>query len=113
MMINNFLGKQFPIIQAPMSAVQDSAVAISFSNCSGLGSLPYAILTSEKLRAELAFFKSQTKNLFNLIFFCYHQPKVFFDREQKWLKILEPYFNEFSLSSANIQNGSDRGFSEK
>tara|TARA_B100001559_G_scaffold39683_1_gene29561 strand:+ start:576 stop:773 length:198 start_codon:yes stop_codon:yes gene_type:complete len=40
MMINNFLGKQFPIIQAPMSAVQDSAVAIAFSNCSGLGSLP-------------------------------------------------------------------------
>jgi hypothetical protein len=34
-----------------------------------LGSLPYAILTSEKLRAELAFFKSQTKNLFNLNFF--------------------------------------------
>ena len=40
MMINNFLGKQFPIIQAPMSAVQDSALAIAFSNCSGLGSLP-------------------------------------------------------------------------
>ena len=40
MMINNFLGKQFPIIPAPMSAVQDSAVAIVFSNCSGLGSLP-------------------------------------------------------------------------
>ena len=57
----------------------------------------------------MAFFKSQTKNLFNVIFFYHQQPKVYFEREQKWLKILEPYFNEFSLSSANIQNGSDRG----
>ena len=61
MMINNFLGKQFPIIQAPMSAAQDSAVAIAFSNCSGLGSLPYAILSSDKLGAELAFFNPKQR----------------------------------------------------
>jgi nitronate monooxygenase len=29
---NNFLGTQFPIIQAPMAGVQDSALAIAVSN---------------------------------------------------------------------------------
>ena len=92
---NNFLGTQFPIIQAPMAGVQDSALAIAVSNGGGLGSLPCAMLTPEKLRAELTLIKSQTRNPFNVNFFCHRQPQANAEREQKWLDILEPYFEEF------------------
>jgi len=50
---NIFLGTKLPIIQAPMAGVQDSALAIAVSNWGGLGSLPCAMLSLEKLRAEL------------------------------------------------------------
>ena len=111
---NNFLGTQFPIIQAPMAGVQDSALAIAVSNGGGLGSLPCAMLTSEKLRAELTLIKSQTKNPFNVNFFCHRQPQANTEREQKWLNILEPYFKEFGLSSADITKGAGREpFSEE
>jgi nitronate monooxygenase len=108
-MVNkNFLGTQFPIIQAPMAGVQDSALAIAVSNAGGLGSLPCAMLTPEKLRAELTLIKSQTVNPFNVNFFCHHQPQANIECEQKWLKILQPYFDEFCLSSADLSKCSGR-----
>ena len=108
-MVNkNFLGTQFPIIQTPMAGVQDSALAIAVSNSGGLGSLPCAMLTPEKLRAELTLIKSQTGNPFNVNFFCHRQPQANIEREQKWLNILEPYFEEFGLSSADLTKGAGR-----
>ena len=108
-MVNKyFLGTQFPIIQAPMAGVQDSALAIAVSNAGGLGSLPCAMLTPEKLRAELTLIKSQTGNPFNVNFFCHRQPQANIEREQKWLNILEPYFEEFALSSAELTKGAGR-----
>ena len=73
-----------------------------------MGSLPCAMLTPEKLRAELTLIKSQTRNPFNVNFFCHRQPQANAEREQKWLDILEPYFEEFGLSSADITKGVGR-----
>ena len=91
-----------------MAGVQDSALAIAVSNAGGLGSLPCAMLTPEKLRAELTLIKSQTGNPFNVNFFCHRQPQANIEREQKWLNILEPYFEEFALSSADLTKGAGR-----
>src|SRR3954469_22887995 len=43
-----------PIVQAPMAGVQGSALAIAVSNAGGLGSLPVALLSLDRLRDELA-----------------------------------------------------------
>ncbi|MBL4824061.1 MAG: nitronate monooxygenase [SAR324 cluster bacterium] len=104
----NFLGTKFPIIQAPMVGVQDSALAIAVSNAGGLGSLPCAMLAPETLRVELKALKSQTVKPFNVNFFCHTPPEPNIERGQKWLEILNPYFKEFKLNSADITKDAGR-----
>ena len=48
------LGIELPIIQAPMAGVQGSALAVAVCNAGGLGSLPGAMLGVDVLREELA-----------------------------------------------------------
>ena len=73
--LQQLLGIQHPIIQAPMAGVQTSALAIAVSNAGGLGSLPCAMLTLETMRSELATIRSQTNQPFNVNFFC-HTPQI-------------------------------------
>ena len=61
MRLEQFLGIERPIIQAPMAGVQNSALAIAVSNAGGLGSLPCAMLSADELRSELQTIR--TKNL--------------------------------------------------
>ncbi len=102
------MGTKFPIIQAPMAGVQDSALTIAVSNAGGAGSLPCAMLTPDTIRSELKAIKSKTANPFNLNFFCHKQPEHDRERELKWHDILEPYCKEFKLNSSNITRGTDR-----
>ncbi len=51
--ITDFFGIDLPIIQAPMAGAQGTAMAIAVSNAGGLGSLPCAMLSPEKMRAEM------------------------------------------------------------
>ena len=108
MAINSLLGTEFPIIQAPMAGVQDSALVIAVSNAGGLGSLPCAMLTPETLYAELTAIKSQTEKPFNVNFFCHTPPEPNIECELKWLEILQPYFKEFDINSADIKRGAGR-----
>ena len=43
---------RFPVIQAPMADVQDSELAITVANAGGLGCLPCAMLSLEKMRKK-------------------------------------------------------------
>ena len=47
MKLQQLLGIELPIIQAPMAGVQGSALAVAVSNVGGLGSLPCAMLSLE------------------------------------------------------------------
>ena len=47
------LGCRLPVIQAPMAGVQSSRLALAACRAGALGSLPAAMLTPEKLCAEL------------------------------------------------------------
>ena len=47
----DLFGVEFPVIQAPMAGVQDSALALAVTAAGGLGSLPCAMLTAEKIEA--------------------------------------------------------------
>lgn len=88
---------EFPIIQAPMAGVQDSALAIAVSNAGGLGSLPCAMLSPEALHEELATIRSRTAKPVNVNFFCHTPPTPDPEREAAWRELLEPYFEEFGV----------------
>jgi nitronate monooxygenase len=95
--IENFLGTEFPIIQAPMAGVQDHALAVAVSNGGGLGSLPCATLSPDALRKELGAIKTETARPFNANFFCHNQPEPDSEREKRWRTVLMPFFREYGI----------------
>jgi nitronate monooxygenase len=106
--IQQLLGIDLPIIQAPMAGVQGSALAIAVSNAGGLGSLPCAMLSLDALRAELAVLTSATSRPFNVNFFCHAAPPPDPAREDAWRQALRPYYDELGLDVAAISGGGGR-----
>ena len=47
----DLLGIDLPIIQAPLAGANGAAMAIAVAEAGGLGSLPCAMLSTDKLRA--------------------------------------------------------------
>ena len=108
MTLQQLLGVELPIIQAPMAGVQGSALAVAVSNAGGLGSLPCAMLTLDAIRTELAAMKAQTNKPFNVNFFCHTQPPPNPGREASWRAMLSPYYEEFGIDAATIPAGPGR-----
>jgi nitronate monooxygenase len=106
--LTSLLGADLPIIQAPMAGVQGSALAIAVSNAGGLGSLPAAMLTPDRLRDEVAAMAAQTSRPYNVNFFCHAPPVPDEAREARWRDLLAPYYRELDIDSQNIQPGSGR-----
>jgi nitronate monooxygenase len=108
MNLQQLLGIELPIIQAPMAGVQGSALAVAISNAGGLGSLPCAMLSPEAIRHELIALKAQTNKPFNVNFFCHTPPTPNAEREAAWRTLLAPYFKEFSIDPDTIPTGPSR-----
>lgn len=108
MKIQELLGIELPVIQAPMAGVQRSALTIAVSNAGGLGSLPCAMLGLDALRSELEAIRAQTDKPFNINFFCHTPPAVDPAREAAWRKALAPYYGEFGIDPDNIPAGPGR-----
>ncbi|MDB5929929.1 MAG: 2-nitropropane dioxygenase [Polaromonas sp.] len=108
MTIQELFGIGLPIIQAPMAGVQTSALAIAVSNAGGLGSLPCAMLTPEVLRAELEAITAQTRQPYNVNFFCHTPPEPDPQRESQWRAALAPYYAEFGIDPASVPAGGGR-----
>jgi nitronate monooxygenase len=106
--LQELLGIELPVIQAPMAGVQGSALAVAVSNAGGLGSLPCAMLSPAALRAELVAIKSQTDKPFNVNFFCHTPPVPSEEREAAWRAALAPYFEEYGIDAASIPAGPGR-----
>lgn len=102
------LDTEYPIIQAPMAGVQDSRLAIAVAKAGGIGSLPCAMLSSDKLQSELVTLQVATDKPINLNFFCHQPPQVNEQVEQSWRKLLEPYYKKYGLSQGVIREGSAR-----
>ncbi len=100
--LQQLLGIELPIIQAPMAGVQGSALAVAVCNAGGLGSLPCAMLGPDALRKELVALKSQTNRPFNVNFFCHVPPTPDAEREAAWRALLAPYYNEFGIGPEGI-----------
>ena len=108
MTLQQLLGIELPIIQAPMAGVQGSALAVAVSNGGGLGSLPCAMLTLDDLRKELTAIKTQTDKPFNVNFFCHAPPEPSAKREAAWRAALAPYYKEYGIDADSISAGSGR-----
>ena len=106
--LQDLLGVQLPIIQAPMAGVQDSRLALAVSNAGGLGSLPCAMLTVDAIRKELAAIGAGTDKPFNVNFNCHPLPTVSAEREAKWRAALAPYYAEFGVHVNALSTGPAR-----
>jgi nitronate monooxygenase len=112
--LQELLGIELPIIQAPMAGAQGSALAIAVSEAGGLGSLPCALLGLAAIRKELTAITEQTRKPFNVNFFCHVQPERDEAREAAWRHALEPYFDELGVDPSQIVAGAGRQpFSEE
>lgn len=99
---------ELPIIQAPMAGVQGSTLAIAVSKAGGLGSLPCAMLTLDRMRAEITAIRAATSNPFNVNFFCHTPPQPDAAREARWRAALSRYYEEFGIDPAQISAGPGR-----
>jgi nitronate monooxygenase len=105
---SSLLGTDLPLVQAPMAGVQGSALAIAVSNAGGLGSLPAAMLTPDGLRDEIATVTAHTSGPYNINFFCHVPAPTDAGREARWLALLAPYYREFGVDAATVQQGPGR-----
>src|SRR5918993_4145529 len=108
MTLQQLLGIELPIIQAPMAGSQGSALAIAVCNAGGLGSLPCAMLGPDAVRDELEAISAATSQPYNVNFFVHQQPQPDRAREDAWRKMLAPYYAELGIDRASIQPGPGR-----
>ena len=81
-----------PIVQAPMANSSTVDMAVAVAEAGGLGSLPCAGLTDDKVREDFAAIRSRTDKPINLNFFCHQAPEQDLSREAAWLERLAPYY---------------------
>jgi len=106
--LQQLLGIELPIIQAPMAGVQGSALAIAVCDAGGLGSLPAAMLGPDALRSELAAIRAATPRPFNVNFFCHAPPVADAAREAAWRSALDPYYRAYGIDASGIASGPAR-----
>jgi len=104
----DLLGIELPIVQAPMAGATGAEMAVSVSESGGLGSLPCALLTPSRARAEIAIIRQRTSRPFNVNFFCHREPRRDRKRDDAWRSRLERYYAEFSLDPSASVVAADR-----
>ncbi|WP_141731581.1 NAD(P)H-dependent flavin oxidoreductase [Oligoflexus tunisiensis] len=95
--IIQLLGIEHPILQAPMAGVQGADLALAVARSGGLGSLPCALLTPDRMREEIQRIRSQWNGPFNLNFFCHQPPAYDSEKDKRWRAVLQKYYREFGL----------------
>ena len=108
MSLQQMLGLQWPIIQAPMAGAQGSALAVAVCEAGALGSLPAAMLSPVALRDELAAIESQTSRPYNVNFFCHTPPVPDEARALRWRQTLAPYYAEHAIDPDSLSSGPGR-----
>ena len=106
--LRDFLGIELPLIQAPMAGAQGSAMAIAVCNAGGLGSVPCALLSPAAMRDELSRIAAQTRQPYNVNFFCHTPPALDAGRDAAWRTALAPYYRELGLDLGSIPPAASR-----
>jgi nitronate monooxygenase len=97
-----FLPSQIPLIQAPMASAQGPELAIAVCRAGGLGSLPAAMLTPDRLREQIAAVRTETNAPFNVNFFCHAEPAPNSETEARWRNRLAPYYAEAGVDPSDV-----------
>lgn len=108
MSLQELLGIDLPLIQAPMAGVQLHGLAAAVSNTGALGSLPCAMLDAAGLRKELQALTGKTSKPYNLNFFCHTPPAPQPQQEAAWREALSPYYAELDIDPTTIASGPGR-----
>jgi nitronate monooxygenase len=103
-----FLPSKLPLIQAPMAGAQGPELAIAVCRAGGLGSLPAAMLTPDRLREQITAVRQATDAPFNVNFFVHAEPAPDPKIEARWRKRLAPYYAEAGLDPSAIPAGPAR-----
>lgn len=91
------LGITLPILQAPMAGAGDHRLAVAVAQAGGLGALPCAMLTPDRIVAEVTAFRQQTHAPLNLNFFCHTAKDPDPVALAAWQHRLAPYYRENGL----------------
>src|SRR5271168_5091618 len=103
-----FLPSRVPLVQAPMASAQGPELAIAVCQAGGLGSLPAAMLTPDRLREQIATVRKATSAPFNVNFFCHADPAPNLEAEARWRERLAPYYAEAGIDPSAVPAGSVR-----
>ena len=103
-----FLPSRIPLIQAPMAGAQGVALAVAVCKAGGLGSLPAAMLTPDRLREQIAMARDATSAPFNVNFFCHSEPVANPEIEARWRNRLAPYYAEAGVDLSAVPAGPAR-----
>jgi len=88
---------EFPIVLAPMAGIMDADLVIAVAQGGALGSLPCAMLTTEKAREHVNIIRQRVSAPVNMNFSCHKVVEVDPKREAQWKQRLAPYYKELGL----------------
>jgi nitronate monooxygenase len=101
----DLFGIEVPIVAAPMANFAGIDMAIAVAEAGGLGSLPCAVLTPDRIRAGVAAFRSRSGKPLNLNFFCHVEAPEDLDKDRAWLGRLAPYFADLGVEPPPVPLG--------
>ena len=99
---------ELPIVQAPMAGATGAAMAVAVSESGGLGSLPCALLTPGRARAEIGTIRQRSSRPLNVNFFCHSVPEPDPEREALWKSRFAPYRTELGIDPSLSTPAPDR-----
>jgi len=106
--IQDLLGIELPIIQAPMAGADSPELAAEVSEAGGLGSLACPLLTHDQIRESLTEIRKRTSKPFNLNFFSHRSPQSNPSHEKNWLAHLKKFHLELGLDVDALPSGPTR-----
>ncbi|WP_085034867.1 NAD(P)H-dependent flavin oxidoreductase [Ensifer aridi] len=98
--LQDLLGIEHPIIQAPMSGITTPELVSAVCNAGALGSLGCGLLPSELVREQVAAVRTATDRPFNLNFFAHPRPSMDNKTAAEARQRVQRYYDELGLGTA-------------
>jgi len=95
--LNDLLGIEIPLIQAPMATVATPELAAAVTGAGGLGSLGSAALAPDELVKQAQAVRDATDGPFNVNFFCHTEPELTEADATRTRERFGPLFEELGL----------------
>ncbi|MET0504793.1 MAG: nitronate monooxygenase family protein [Luteibacter sp.] len=98
----DLLAIEHPLLLAPMAGSGGSALAVAVAQAGGLGAIPCASIPADKVREEVATFRSAFRGPVNLNFFAHTPVAPTEEQTRRWLDRLSPYLAEFGIDPSTL-----------